>query len=63
MVTEHTTEHTEIMDRIVTHIATRECLITQPHPPGECGVVAARRRCQEEGDSAMRRQRDEERQP
>jgi len=63
MVTEHTTGHTEIMDRIVTHIATRECLITQPHPPGECGVVAARRRCQEEGDSANRRQRDEERQP
>src|SRR5712691_4926200 len=63
MVTEHTTEHTEIMDRIVSHIATRECLLTQPHPPGECGVVAARRRCQEEGDSAMRRQRDEERQP
>jgi len=26
-------------------------------------LVAARRRCQEEGDSAMRRQRDEERQP
>ncbi len=42
------------MDRIVTHIATRECLITQPHPGVECEVVTARRRCQEEGDSTKR---------
>lgn len=53
------------MDGSVTHIATRECLITQPHPAMECGVVAARRRCQEEGDSAEsaeRRRQDEQRQ-
>jgi len=48
------------MDGMVTHIVTRECLITQPHQAMECGVVAARRRCQEEGDSAMRRQHEDE---
>ena len=48
------------MDGMVTHIVTRECLITQPHPGMECAVVAARRRCQEEGDSAMRRQHEDE---
>src|SRR5438034_2944989 len=49
------------MDGMVIHIATRECPITQHHPEMECAVVAARRRCQEEGDSAMRRQhRDEQ---
>jgi len=52
------------MDGMVIHIATRECPITQPHPAMECGVVAARRRCQEEGDAAMRRQhQDEQGQP
>lgn len=51
------------MDDMVTHIATRECLITQPHPPTQCDVVTARRRCQADADSAQRRQRDEERQP
>jgi hypothetical protein len=48
------------MDGMVTHIATRECLITQAHPATECGVVAARRRCQEQADSAMRRQHEDE---
>lgn len=48
------------MDGMVTHVATRECLITQPHPAMECGVVAARRRGQEQGDSAMRRQHEDE---
>jgi hypothetical protein len=47
------------MDDTVTHIATRECLITQPHPATACGVVAERRRAQEQADSAKRRQRDE----
>lgn len=56
-------EHTTTMDGMVTHIATRECLITQPHPAMECGVVAARRRCQEEGDAAMRRQYEDEQRP
>jgi hypothetical protein len=48
------------MDGMVTHIVTRECLIAQPHQAMECGVVAARQRCQEEGDSAMRRQHEDE---
>jgi hypothetical protein len=48
------------MDGTVTHIATRECLITQPHPALECGIVTARRRCQEDADTAMRRQREDE---
>jgi len=47
------------MDGTVTHIATRECLITQPHPALECAIVTARRRCQEDADTAMRRQREE----
>jgi hypothetical protein len=42
------------MNGTVTHIATRECPITQPHPAGECGVVTARRHCQEEGDATKR---------
>ena len=48
------------MDGTVTHIATRECLITQPHPALECAIVTARRRCQEDTDAAMRRQREDE---
>jgi len=48
------------MDGTVTHIATRECLITQPHPALECAIVTARRRCQEDTDTAMRRQREDE---
>ncbi len=28
-----------MMDGTVTHIATRECLITQPHPALECAIV------------------------
>ncbi len=48
------------MDEMATHIATRECPITQPHPATECGVVAARRQCQQEADSGMRRQREDE---
>ncbi len=50
----------QIMNGMVTHIATRECLLTQPHPGMECGVVAARRRSQEAGDTAMRRQHEDE---
>ncbi|HEU5262807.1 MAG TPA: hypothetical protein VFU41_15415 [Gemmatimonadales bacterium] len=49
-----------MVNGMVTHIATRDCLITQPHPAMECAVVAARRRRQEEGDSAMRRQHEDE---
>jgi hypothetical protein len=43
---------------IVTHIATRECLVTQPHPAADCAIVTARRQCQEAADSAMRRQHE-----
>ena len=48
------------MDGLVTHIATRECLITQPHPAVDCAIVAARRQCQEQADVAMRRQHEDE---
>ncbi len=48
------------MDGIVTHIATRECLVTQPHPAVDCAIVVARRQCQEGADSAMRQQREYE---
>lgn len=41
------------MDGMVTHIATCDCLVTQPHPAVDCGIVTARRQCQEEADSAM----------
>ena len=48
------------MDGLVTHIATRECLITQPHPAVDCAIVTARRQCPEEADTAMRRQHEDE---
>ena len=48
------------MDGMVTHIATRECLVTQPHPAVDCAIVTARRRCQEEADAAVRRQHEYE---
>ena len=54
------TEGTPYMDGLVTHIATRECLITQPHPAVDCAIVTARRQCQEEADAAMRRQHEDE---
>ena len=41
------------MDGMVTHIATCECLVTQPHPAVDCAIVTARRQCQGEADSAM----------
>jgi len=40
------------MDGMVTHIATCDCLVTQPHPAVDYGIVT-RRQCQEEADSAM----------
>ena len=47
---------------IVTHIATSECLVTQPHPAVDCAIVTARRQCQEAADSAMRRQHEQRQQ-
>ena len=42
------------MEGLLTHVATADCFITQPHPALECGIVAAWWRCHEEGDTAMR---------
>ena len=48
------------MDGMVTHIATCDCLVTQPHPAVDCGIVTAGRQCQEEADSAMCWQHEQE---
>ncbi len=47
------------MDNLLTHVATADCFITQPHPPMECGIVTAWWRCQEAADTAMRRQHED----
>lgn len=48
------------MNGMVTHIATLECLVTQPHRAVDCAIVMARRQGREETDSAMRRQHEDE---
>ena len=48
------------MNGMVTHIATLECLVTQPHRAVDCPIVKARRPGREEADVAMRRQREHE---
>ena len=48
------------MNGMVTHIATLECLVTQPHRAVDCAMVMARRQSQEGADLAMRRQREYE---
>jgi hypothetical protein len=48
------------MDGMVTHIATLECLVTQPHRAVDCAIVMARRQRQEGAALAMRRQREYE---
>jgi len=48
------------MDGMVTHIATCECLVTQPHAAVDCAIVTARRQCQGEADSAMRGQHEQD---
>ncbi len=53
------TERTHTMDNLLTHVATADCFITQPHPPMECGIVTAWWRCQEAADTAMRRQHED----
>jgi hypothetical protein len=47
------------MEGLLTHVASTDCFITQPHPAPECGVVTAWWRCQE-ADTAMRRQHEDE---
>ena len=48
------------MTDMVTHKATPECPITQPHEAEGCGFIKARRERQAEGDAAIRRQQEEE---
>ena len=48
------------MNGKVTHIATLECLVTQPHRAVDCAIVMARRLGREEADLAMRRQHEDE---
>ena len=48
------------MNGMVTHIATLECLVTQPHRAVDCAMVMARRQNQEGADLAMRRQHEYE---
>ena len=54
------TEHAHTMEGLLTHVARTECFVTQPHPALECGIVTAWWRCQEEADTAMRRQHEDE---
>jgi hypothetical protein len=48
------------MNGMVTHIATLECLVTQPHRAVDCAIVMARRYGREEADLAMRRPHEDE---
>jgi hypothetical protein len=48
------------MNGMVTHIATLECLVTQPHRAVDCAIVMARRLGREEADLAMRQPREDE---
>ncbi|HZC68851.1 MAG TPA: hypothetical protein VE201_09565 [Nitrospirales bacterium] len=47
------------MEGLLTHVATTDCFVTQPHPALKCGIVTAWWRCQEE-DTARRRQPEDE---
>jgi hypothetical protein len=51
------------MNGMVTHIATLECLVTQPHRAVDCAIVMARRQSQGGADLASRRREDEQGQP
>ncbi|HEV2748953.1 MAG TPA: hypothetical protein VGV12_00360 [Gemmatimonadales bacterium] len=48
------------MEGLLTHLATSDCFVTQPHPALECGIVTAWWRCHEEADTALRRQYEDE---
>ena len=47
------------MKGLLTHAATADCLVAQPHPTRECGIVTAWWQAQVEGDTVMGRQREE----
>ncbi len=48
------------MNGMVTHTATLECPVTQPHRAVDCAIVMARRQGREEADLAMRRPHEDE---
>jgi len=57
-------EHTHSREGLLTHVGRADCFITLPHPALECGIVTAWWQSMVAGDTAMRRQReDEQRQP
>jgi hypothetical protein len=37
----YTTEYTDIMEGLLTHVAKADCFLTLPHPALECGIVTA----------------------
>ncbi len=49
------TEHTRIMEGLLTHVATADCFLTTPHPALECGIVTAWWQFQVEADTALQR--------
>ena len=48
------------MEGLLTHLATTDCFVTQPHRALECGIVTAWWRCHEEADTATRWQDENE---
>jgi hypothetical protein len=50
------------MEGLLTHVATADCFLTLPHPALECGIVTAWWQSEVEGDPAMPRREDEQRQ-
>jgi len=50
------------MEGLLTHVATADCFMTLPHPALECGIVTAWWQFEVEGDPAMPRHEDEQRQ-
>jgi hypothetical protein len=41
-------------DEMVSHKATRDCPMTEPHPRSLCGIVQARERNRQAADAARR---------
>ena len=54
------TERAPTIEGLLTHLATTDCFVTQPHSALECGIVTAWWRLHEEADTAMRRQHEDE---
>jgi hypothetical protein len=48
------------MEGLLSHVASSDCFITQPHRAPECGIVTTWWRWHEETDIAMRRQHEDE---